>query len=119
MSEPGPRKRRASRGKKAEDPRFKVYGLNLVVRMGQDITPYAVQCPRGQPIFYGEVVARGDGYDPQAGNFRDMPPIGAVVAFEETAETVEGHYFFAEDAEYRILHLEAVDIAFPGGETEE
>ena len=42
-----------------------------------------------------------------------MPPVGAIVAFEETTEGVEGHYFFVGDDEYRILHLDAIDVAFP------
>lgn len=95
------------------DARFRVFGLNMVVRMGKELTPYAVQCPRGQPIQYGQVVSVGDGFDPQASNFREMPPLGAIVAFEETTEGVEGHYFFVGDDEYRILHLDAIDVAFP------
>jgi hypothetical protein len=100
------------------DPRFEVYGVWTVIRMGgADATPYAVQCPKGQPIQYGTVVCRGDGFDPVAETFRDMPPLGAVVAFEETAEGIEGHYFFVGDDEYRILHVDAINIAFPGQES--
>lgn len=99
------------------DSRFEVYGVWMVLRMGgADTTPFAVQCPKGQPIQYGTVVRRGDGFDTDAGTFRDMPPLGAVVAFEETAEGIEGHYFFVGDDEYRILHVDAVNIAFPGQE---
>ena len=96
------------------DPRFLVYGLNVVVRMQKpEEIGIPVQCPRGQPIQYGEVVARGDGFDPQASRFRNMPPLGSVVAFEETTEGIEGHYLFIEDDEFRVLHLDVITIAFP------
>ncbi len=110
-----PRKRRSRRGPTHDgDPRFQVFGLWLVVQMsGAATTPFAVQCPKGQPIQYGTVRSRGDGFDPEAGDFRELPPIGAVVAFEESAEDIEGHYFFAGDDEFRIVHLDAIDIAFP------
>ena len=98
----------------AGDRRFRVFGLSMVLRiLDPDTVPFQVQCPRGQPIQYGEVVSRGDGFDAHAQCFRRMPALGAVVAFEETAEGVEGHYFFVGDDEFRILHLDAVDIAFP------
>jgi hypothetical protein len=32
-----------------------------------------VHCPKGSPIRYGEVVARGDGFDEGANAFREMP----------------------------------------------
>ena len=114
MIEPAPQQQRGSLPDVANDSRFLVYGLDLVVRMGAvGLAPFEVQCPRGQPIQYGQVAARGDGFDPHAGCFREMPPVGGIVVFEETTEGVEGHYFFVGDDEYRILHLEAVDIAFP------
>ena len=118
MGEPRGRKRSASRrGDSRGDPRFEVYGLWVVVRMGgAELAPYQVQCPSGQPIQYGSVTSRGDGFDADAGCFREMPPIGAIVAFEETAEGIEGHYFFSGDDEYRILHLDVLNIAFPPGE---
>ncbi len=97
-----------------------VYGLNIVVRMQkpEEITT-PVQCPRGQPIQYGEVVATGDGFDPQASRFRRMPPIDSVVAFEETTEGIEGHYLFMDDDEFRVLHLDVITIAFPPEELKE
>ncbi len=93
---------------------FLVFGLNLVVRMKkQEEVSVPVQCPRGQPIQYGTVVAVGDGFDPQASQFRAMPPVGALVAFEETTEGTEGHYLFVDDDEFRVLHLDVITIGFP------
>ena len=40
-------------------------------------------------------------------------PIEAVVAFEEPAEEVEGHYFYVNGEEYRVLRLDSVILAFP------
>lgn len=98
------------------DPRFRVFGVWLVVRMGGEAaTPFAVQCPHGQPMQYGTVVAVGDGFDPDAASFREVPAVGSIVAFEETPEGIEGHYFFDGDTEYRIVHLDAVNISFPPG----
>jgi len=118
-------RRRRSRGRPAPagatgDERFLVYGLNLVVRMQkpEEIT-IPVQCPRGQPVQYGQVVATGDGFDPQANRFRGMPPVGSVVAFEETTEGIEGHYLFIGDDEFRVLHLDVITIAFPPEERKE
>ncbi len=51
-------------------------------------------CPKGSPIRYGEVVARGDGFDEGANAFREMPDPKTIVAFEESPEEVEGHYFY-------------------------
>lgn len=115
MSEAGARKEKPHRRRKERgDPRFQVYGLWMVVRMnGPQTAPYAVQCPHGQAIQYGTVVSKGDGFDSDAATFRNMPPLGAVVAFEETPESIEGHYFFAKDIEHRIVHLDVVNIAFP------
>jgi hypothetical protein len=42
-----------------------------------------------------------------------MPQLGALVAFEESPEGVEGHYFYQRNEEYRVLHLDAVIIAYP------
>jgi hypothetical protein len=42
-----------------------------------------------------------------------MPPMEAVVAFEETAEEVEGHYFYVSGEEFRVLRLDSVILAFP------
>ncbi len=95
-------------------PPFLVFGLNVVVRMLKDeevLVP--VQCPRGQPVQYGVVVSAGDGFDPQAIQFRAMPPVGATVAFEETTEGIEGHYLFVGDDEFRVLHLDVITIGFP------
>lgn len=94
---------------------FRVYGVNLVVRMLQEPPPQEMNlnCPRGSPIRYGTVVATGDGFDQGGNTFREMPPIQSVVAFEETDEGVEGHYFYMSSEEFRVLHLDAVILAFP------
>ena len=73
---------------------IQVYGINLLVRlMAEGPADVRVHCPKGSPIRYGEVTARGDGFDEGANAFREMPDLKAVVAFEESAEEVEGHYF--------------------------
>jgi hypothetical protein len=41
-----------------------------------------------------------------------MPGIGSIVAFEESAEDVEGHYFYCGQDEYRVLPLDVVIIAY-------
>src|SRR5206468_6961044 len=65
---------------------IQVYGINLLVRlMSEAPADVRVHCPKGSPIRYGEVVARGDGFDEGANAFREMPEIKAVVAFEESA----------------------------------
>lgn len=93
---------------------FEVYGINLVVKVLREL-PGGVQiyCPEGYPVRYGVVVASGDGFDEGGNTFRDMPPVGSIVAFEEAQEGVEGHYFYESEEEYRILRLDAVIIAFP------
>ena len=94
-----------------------VYGINLLVRLMQEGAAddgfVRVHCPKGSPIRYGEVVARGDGFDEGANAFRDMPPIESVVAFEEPAEEVEGHYFYVNGEEFRVLRLDSVILSFP------
>src|SRR5262245_55823900 len=93
---------------------FQVYGINLLVRLLADApAEVRVHCPKGSPIRYGEVVGRGDGFDEGANAFRDMPPIRAVVAFEENPEEVEGHYFYISGEEHRVIRLDAVILSFP------
>src|SRR3972149_9151705 len=70
-------------------------------------------CPKGSPIRYGEVVARGDGFDEGANAFREMPDLKTCVAFEESAEEVEGHYFYIAGEEYRVIRLDSVILSFP------
>jgi hypothetical protein len=90
-----------------------VFGLQLLVEMQPEGSPgIEVHCPKGHPVQYGKVVSAGDGFDPDAGEFREMPPVAAIVAFEEHSEDVEGHYFFAGGREYRILHLDSVTVSF-------
>ena len=53
---------------------IQVYGINLLVRHdGRGPADVRVHCPKGSPIRYGEVVARGDGFDEGANAFREMP----------------------------------------------
>lgn len=94
--------------------RYKVYGVNFLVQvLFEPPTGLAIHCPRGSSIRYGRVVATGDGFDGGANAFREMPQIGSLVAFEESPEGVEGHYFYQGNEEYRVLHLDAVIIAYP------
>lgn len=93
---------------------FQVYGINIIVKLLPEAPPgVRLYCPKGSPIRYGVVAGRGDGFDEGANTFREMPPLDAVVAFEETAEEVEGHYFYVGGEEYRVLRLDAVILAFP------
>lgn len=92
----------------------KVYGVNFLVQLlSEPPASLTIHCPRGSPIRYGRVIATGDGFDAGANTFREMPPLSAFVAFEETPEGVEGHYFYQGQEEYRVLHLDAVIIAYP------
>jgi hypothetical protein len=85
-------------------PTCQVYGINILVKLLSEAPPgVRLYCPKGSPIRYGVVVGRGDGFDEGANTFREMPPIEAVVAFEETAE----------DDEFRVLRLDSVILAFP------
>ncbi|MFQ5990223.1 MAG: hypothetical protein ACE5K9_09955 [Candidatus Methylomirabilales bacterium] len=94
--------------------RHKVYGVNFLVQvLFEPPSGMTIHCPRGSPIRYGRVVAAGDGFDAGANAFREMPQAGTLVAFEESPEGVEGHYFYLRNEEYRVLHLDAVIIAFP------
>jgi hypothetical protein len=96
---------------------IQVYGINLLVRLlaesPADDQVVRVHCPKGSPIRYGEVVARGDGFDEGANAFREMPGIKTVVAFEESSEEVEGHYFYIQNEEFRVIRLDAVILSFP------
>lgn len=93
---------------------YKVYGVNFLVQvLFEPPIGLAIHCPRGSSIRYGRVVATGDGFDGGANAFREMPQIGSLVAFEESPEGVEGHYFYQGNEEYRVLHLDAVIIAYP------
>ena len=101
--------------RKEPKPEFgEVYGLMLMVRVRKEPAGLPeVLCPKGGALFYGQVVACGDGYDTDAKSFRRVPQIGSVVTFEENGEHVEGHYFFVGEQEYRIIHLDSVIVAFP------
>jgi hypothetical protein len=39
--------------------------------------------------------------------------VKTVVAFEESSEEVEGHYFYIANEEYRVIRLDAVILSFP------
>src|SRR6187549_3632187 len=96
------------------DIQFQVYGINLLVRLlAEPPADVRVHCPKGSPIRYGEVVARGDGFDEGANAFREMPDAKTIVAFEESAEEVEGHYFYIALEEYRVIRLDSVILSFP------
>lgn len=93
---------------------IQVYGINLLVRLLPEApADVRVHCPKGSPIRYGDVVARGDGFDEGASAFRDMPELRTIVAFEESPEEVEGHYFYVAGEEYRVIRLDAVILSFP------
>ena len=86
---------------------------DLVRMMTEAPADVRVNCPKGSPVRYGEVVARGDGFDEGANAFREMPDLKAVVAFEESAEEVEGHYFYIAGEEYRVIRLDSIILSFP------
>jgi hypothetical protein len=91
-----------------------VFGINILVKLlAEPPADIRVHCPKGSPIRYGEVMGRGDGFDEGANAFREMPPVKAVVAFEENTEEVEGHYFYVAGEEYRVIRLDAVILSFP------
>ena len=93
---------------------IQVYGINLLVKMMAEApADIRVNCPKGSPIRYGAVMARGDGFDEGANAFREMPGIKTVVAFEESNEEVEGHYFLLGGEEFRVIRLDSVILSFP------
>jgi len=91
-----------------------VYGIYLLVRLVPDEeTPIQLQCPKGTPILYGEIVSRGDGFDSGGNVFRAMPHIGAIVAFEESSDETQGHSFVVADDEFRLVTLDDILLALP------
>ena len=42
-----------------------------------------------------------------------MPDPATIVAFEESPEEVEGHYFYVALEEYRVIRLDSVILSFP------
>src|SRR2546427_11264277 len=93
---------------------IEVYGITLLVRLRvEGPADVRVHCPKGSPIRYGEVIARGDGFDEGANAFREMPDLKVVVAFEESAEEVEGHYFYIAGGGYRVIRLHSVRLSYP------
>lgn len=102
------------RGSKKRAPFAEVYGLLLLVRVRKEPGGRPeVLCPKGGTLFYGDVVATGDGFDTDAKSFRKMPTVGFTVTFEESGEHIEGHYFFMNDEEFRVIHLDSVIVSFP------
>src|SRR2546423_8659216 len=104
----------ASLGRSMTHIPIQVYGINLLVRlMPEAPADVRVHCPKGSPIRYGEVIARGDGFDEGANAFREMPELKTVVAFEESAEEAEGHYFYIAGEEYPAIRLDSIILSFP------
>src|SRR5437899_800300 len=89
---------------------IQVYGINLLVRLlAEGPADVRVHCPKGSPIRYGEVVARGDGFDEGANAFREMPGIKTVVAEGDPAAWT--HPPFAADVtDGRIWGRGAADM---------
>lgn len=94
---------------------FQVFGLWVVARIRPNLK-VEVHCPKGGQMIYGEVITVGDGFDSEARQFRGMPPVGTMLAFEESGDDLEGHYFYLDDQEYRIVHLDSIVINFLGEE---
>lgn len=114
-SSPGeaPDHRPIPQGAQTRDARFVVFGLNLLVRMvPHPPVDKMVHCPKGGQILYGDVIAHGDGFDPDSRSFRPMPTPGSLVTFEEGMETVEGHSFYIDEQEYRIIHADSLLVGF-------
>lgn len=103
--------------KKADESPFQVFGLYILVHVQKE-TPKdtEVHCPKGDLVVYGKVLHAGDGFDADAADFRPMPPTGSMVAFEESGEDVQGHYYYKDGEEYRVIHLDSVILSFPSGE---
>jgi hypothetical protein len=98
-------------------PPATVYGCFVLVRMLKETQAIEIHCPKNGNILYGEVLARGDGFDAAANQYREMPPAGVVVSFEESDESVEGHYFYLNGEEYRVVHLDNIIVSFPRPES--
>lgn len=97
-------------------PNCQVFGAFVLVKMLAAPPPgQEVFCPKTGRVLYGDVCVRGDGFDPACNQFRDMPPLGATVTFEESDENVEGHYFFVGGQEFRVVHIDSLIVSFPPG----
>lgn len=107
-------KEREAKKKHAKDSPYQVYGLHILVHVQKE-TPKDLElhCPKGDNVVYGKVLTSGDGFDADAADFRPMPDVGTIVAFEESAEDVQGHYFYRDGEEYRVIHLDSVILSFP------
>lgn len=93
---------------------FRVFGLHILVHVQKEAPKdLELHCPKGDNVVYGLVLSRGDGFDADAANFRPMPDVGTIVAFEESGEDVQGHYFYREREEFRVIHLDSVILSFP------
>ncbi len=92
-----------------------VYGINLLVRLVPDTeAAIRLRCPKGGTILYGQVVARGDGFDPDGNVLRPLPHLDALVVFEEGGEEdVRGHGFEVAGEEYRLITIDDVLLSFP------
>jgi hypothetical protein len=63
--------------------------------------------PEGLSDPLGEVTAREMTASTRGQRFRECSDLKAVVAFEESAEEVEGHYFYIAGEEYRVIRLDS------------
>ena len=97
------------------DIQFQVYGINLLVPTACRCSRRTCACTarRARRSATARWSGRGDGFDEGANAFREMPPVRAVVAFEENPEEVEGHYFYIAGEEHRVIRLDAVILSFP------
>src|SRR5262249_3710392 len=93
---------------------IEVYGISLLIRfVAEKDAAIELRCPKGASILYGEVVSRGDGFDPDGHVFRAMPHIDTVVAFEESADEARGHAFMVARDEYRLITVDDVLMGLP------
>lgn len=115
MAKPKPNPNSSNRPEESRSPeKMQVFGLFLLVKMDQGPGDNPeVMCPKGASLLYGQVISSGDGYDPDAKEFRKMPSVGSTITFEESGESVEGHYFYVGGQEYRVVHLDSVIVSFP------
>ena len=93
---------------------LEVYGTSLLVRLvDESAAAIHLHCPKGGSVLYGQVVSRGDGFDPDGHVFRPMPHLDAIVAFEEHPEEPRGHSFTAAGDDYRLITVDDVLMGLP------
>src|SRR2546428_13321643 len=85
---------------------IQVYGINLLVKlMSEGPADVRIHCPKGSPIRYGEVVARGDGFDEGANAFREIPDLKAGAVLQQSAVVLECYYFYMPSRKDQVLLL--------------